>query len=157
MIRNLIVFLNYLIKLNKMEKNQNQNRILVSHDWWNGCSVGKLCVQIFVTPWTAACQASLSVTMSWNLLKFLSIELVISNHLILCRPCLLLSPIFPSKRVEWQKNLIFFPLSLLHAHLVLQISKALYQVSIALNLEKYKEYKIFLKHESIFKYNKESN
>ena len=41
----------------------------------------------FATPWTAACQASLSITNSWSLLKFMSIELVMpSNHLILCHP-----------------------------------------------------------------------
>ena len=45
------------------------------------------CVQLFATPWTAACQASLSITISWSLLKFMCIELVTSsNHLILCRP-----------------------------------------------------------------------
>ena len=53
-----------------------------------------------VTPSTAACQASLSVTISWSLLKFRSIESVMpSNYLILCRPLLLLPPIFPSIRV----------------------------------------------------------
>ena len=47
-------------------------------------------VQLFVTPWTAACQASLSITNSWSLLKLMSIKSVIpSNHLILCRPLLL--------------------------------------------------------------------
>ena len=57
-------------------------------------------VQLFVTPWTAACQASLSITNSWSLLKFMSIELVMpSNHLILCHPLLLLPSIFPSIRV----------------------------------------------------------
>ena len=50
----------------------------------------------FVTPWTAACQASLSITNSWSLLKLLSIESVMtSNHLILCCPLLLLLSIFP--------------------------------------------------------------
>ena len=54
----------------------------------------------FATPWTAAHQASLSITNSWSLLKLMSIELVMpSNHLILCRPLLLLSSIFPSIRV----------------------------------------------------------
>ena len=49
------------------------------------------CVRLFVTPWTAACQASLSITESWSLLKLLSIELEMpSNHLILYRPLLLL-------------------------------------------------------------------
>ena len=56
-------------------------------------------VQFFGTPWTAACQASLSITNSWSLLKLMSIELVmLSNYLILCHPLLLLS-IFPSVRV----------------------------------------------------------
>ena len=63
-------------------------------------------VQLFATPWTAACQASLSITNSWSLLRLMSVELVIhpiyhtlSNHLILC--CLLLLPpsIFRSFRV----------------------------------------------------------
>ena len=53
-----------------------------------------------MTPWTAACQASLSFTISQTLLKFMSIELVMpSNHLILCCPLLLLPSIFPSIRV----------------------------------------------------------
>ena len=57
-------------------------------------------VQLFVTPWTAARQASLSFTNSWSLLKLMSIELVTpSNHLILCHPLLLLPSIFPSIRV----------------------------------------------------------
>ena len=57
-------------------------------------------VLLFVTPWTAAHQASLSFTVSWNLLKLMSIELVMPfNHLILCRPLLLLPSVFPSIRV----------------------------------------------------------
>ena len=53
-----------------------------------------------MTPGTAARQASLSFTISWSLLKFMSIELVMpSNHLILCRPLLLLLSVFPSIRV----------------------------------------------------------
>ena len=53
-----------------------------------------------MTPWTAACQASLSITNSRSLLKLKSIESVMpSNHLILCRPLLLLPSIFPSIRV----------------------------------------------------------
>ena len=57
-------------------------------------------VQLFVTPWTAACQASVSITNSRSLLKLMSIELVMpSNHLILCRPLLLLPSIIPSIRV----------------------------------------------------------
>ena len=57
-------------------------------------------VQLFATPGTAACQASLSITNSWSLPKFVSTESVMpSNHLILCRPLLLLPSIFPSIRV----------------------------------------------------------
>ena len=58
------------------------------------------CVWLFVTPWTAAHQASLSSTNSWSPPKPMSIELVMpSNHLILCHPLLLLPSIFPSIRV----------------------------------------------------------
>ena len=58
------------------------------------------CVQLFKTPWTAARQASLSITNFWSLLKLMSIESVVPfNHLILCRPLLLLHSIFPSIRV----------------------------------------------------------
>ena len=57
-------------------------------------------VRLFPTPWTAACQASLSITNSQSLLKLMSTESVMpSNHLILCRPLLLLPSIFPSFRV----------------------------------------------------------
>ena len=53
-----------------------------------------------MTPWTAACQASLSFAISWSLLKRMSIESVMpSNHLILCHQLLLLPSIFPSIRV----------------------------------------------------------
>ena len=58
------------------------------------------CVRLFATPWTAAHQASLSITNSWSLLKLMSIESVMpSNHLILCCPLLLPPSIFPSIRV----------------------------------------------------------
>ena len=61
---------------------------LLSHVW------------LFATPWTTASQASLSITSSQNLLKLMSIELVMeSNHLILCHPLLLLPSIFPNTRV----------------------------------------------------------
>ena len=57
-------------------------------------------VQLLVTPWTAACQASMSFTLSGSLLKFMSTELVmLSNHLVLCHTLLLLPSIFPSFRV----------------------------------------------------------
>ena len=58
------------------------------------------CIQLFATPWTAARQASLSITDSRGLLKLMSIESVMpSNHLIFCHPLLLLPSIFPSIRV----------------------------------------------------------
>ena len=57
-------------------------------------------VQLFVTPWTTAHQASLSITNKWSLLKLISVESVMAfNHLTLCRPLLLLPSIFPSIRV----------------------------------------------------------
>ena len=82
------------------------------------CSVQLLShVRLFVTPWTAARQASLSIANSWSLLKLMSIELVMpSNHLILCHPLLLWPSIFPSIRVfsnesvlliRWPKNWSF--------------------------------------------------
>ena len=79
----------------------------VGEDSWE--SLGQLlllllscfsCVWLFVTPWTAAHQASLSITNFWSLLELLSIMLVMPfNHLVLCRPLLILSSIFPSIRV----------------------------------------------------------
>ena len=58
------------------------------------------CVQLFATPWATVRQASLSITSSRSLLKFMSIVLVmLSNHLVLCHPLLLLPSIFPSIRV----------------------------------------------------------
>ena len=75
------------------------------------------CVWLFATPWTAARQASLSITSSWSSLKLMSNESVMpSNHLILCHPLLLLPSIFPSIRVfsnesalcmTWPKNWSF--------------------------------------------------
>ena len=57
-------------------------------------------VQLFATPWTAAYQVSLFFTISWSLLKLMSIEPVMSSsHLALCHPPLLLPSIFPSTRV----------------------------------------------------------
>ena len=58
------------------------------------------CVRLFVTPWTAACRTSLTITNSWSLLKLMSIKSVRpSNHFILCRPLLLSPSIFPSIRI----------------------------------------------------------
>ena len=87
-------------------------------------------VQLFVTPWTAALQASLSITSSWSLLKFMSIESMIpSNYLILCHPLLLLPSVFPSIRVfssesvlhiRWTKSWSFsFSISPSNEYLIL--------------------------------------
>ena len=63
------------------------------------CSATQSCLTV-CDPWTAGCQASLSFTISWSLLKLMSIELVMpSNHLILCQPLLVWPSIFPSIRV----------------------------------------------------------
>ena len=69
--------------------------------WWPISSVQSLShVQLFATPWTAAHQASVSITKSRSLLKLMSIELVMtSSHLILYHPLLLLHSIFPSIRI----------------------------------------------------------
>ena len=64
-------------------------------------------VQLFETPWTAAHQASLSITNSWCLLKLMSIESVMpSNHFILCHPLLLPPSIFPSIRVSSNESVL---------------------------------------------------
>ena len=61
-----------------------------------------------MTPWTGANQVSLSLTHSWSLLKLMSIESVMpSNHLILCRPLLLLPSIFPNIRVFSNKSALY--------------------------------------------------
>ena len=66
-------------------------------------------VRLFATPWTAACQASLSITNSQSLLKLTSIESVmISNHLILCRPLLPSPSLFPSIRVFSNESVLHF-------------------------------------------------
>ncbi|CAI9175415.1 unnamed protein product [Rangifer tarandus platyrhynchus] len=65
------------------------------------------CVRLFATPWTAACQASLSIANSQSLLKLMSIESVMpSSHLILCGPLLLLPSIFPSLRVFSNESIL---------------------------------------------------
>ena len=65
------------------------------------------CVRLFATPWTAARQASLSITNSWSLLKVMSIESVMpSNHVIFCHPLLLLPSIFPRVRVFSKESVL---------------------------------------------------
>ena len=67
------------------------------------------CVWLFVTPWTSAYQASLSITNSWSLPKPMSIESVMpSNHLILCHPLLLLPLMFHSIRVFSNESALLF-------------------------------------------------
>ena len=76
------------MRLPESFKNQSSSVQSLSHVW------------LFVTPWIAACQASLSITNPWSLLKLKPIESVMpSSHLILCRPLLLLPPVHPSIRV----------------------------------------------------------
>ena len=86
-ISNLTLHLKQLVK-EEMKNRRVSSHQLLSHVW------------LFVTPWTAARQASLSITNSWSPPKPMSIESVMpSNHLILCHPLLLLPSIFPSIRV----------------------------------------------------------
>ena len=74
------------------------------------------CVWLFVTPWMTACQASLSITNSRSLLKLMSIELVmLSSHLILCHPRLLLPPVPPSFPILPIGKSESFPMSQLFA------------------------------------------
>ena len=79
---------------------------VMNNRWWERIrnvlsSVQSInCVWLFVTPWTAACQGSVSIKNSWSLPKLMSIEpLMPYNHLILCHPLLLSPSIFPSIRV----------------------------------------------------------
>ena len=95
--------------------NYNEDKHFILTIWLHVFSSVQLLsyVRIFVTPWTAACQASLSITNSWSSAKLTSIESVMpSNHLILIRPLLLLPSIFPSirgfsnesaLRIRWSK------------------------------------------------------
>ena len=80
--------------------NPNQISRLLPHGRGFSSVQSLSCVQLFATPWTAARQAFLSITNSRSSLKLMSIESVMpSNHLILCRPLLLLPSVFPSIRV----------------------------------------------------------
>ena len=83
------------------------NVIFCIHHLQSSVAVVQLssCVWLFVTPWTAACQSSLSFTISWSLPKFMFIALVMpSSHLIFWYPLLLLPSIFPSIR-DFSKEL----------------------------------------------------
>ena len=121
------------------------------------CSVAKSCLT-FATPWTAARQASLSFTVSWSLLKLMSVvSMMWSNHLVLYRPLLLLPSVLPSirgfsnesaRRISWPKywNLSFsisqlvniqgwFPLGL--TGLISFLSKGLSRVSSSTTIQKH--------------------
>ena len=89
--------LSYLVTILGLKKvlQETQSVQLLSHVWF------------FATPWTAACQASLSIINSQSLLKLMSVESVMpSNHLILCHPFLLLPSVFASIRVFSHKSLL---------------------------------------------------
>ena len=115
------------------------------HLWVQLSSVQSLShVWLFVTPWAAARQASLSITNSWSLLKLTSIQLVMpSNHLIFWQPLLYLSSIFPSIRVfsnesvlhiRWPKYWSFsFSISLPNANILLRIFVSMFINEFACN------------------------
>ena len=104
----------FIIERNEKQSNNQQQTVICVVYYLS--SVHSLShVWLFVTPWTAARQASLSITNSWSLPKLISIELVmLSNHLILCQPLLLLPSVFPSifsndsvLHIRWPKHWSF--------------------------------------------------
>ena len=108
--RNMIIFGIEITTINSHFKNVYSHQVhwcvLSVFKWFSSIQLLS-CVRLFATPWTAACQASLSITNSCSLLKLMSIKSVISsNHLILCCPLLLLPSIFPSIRVFSKKSVL---------------------------------------------------
>ena len=99
------MWVHWSVEEGRRKKERPHSSVSVKVKMWVGrlqfSSVQSLsCVQLFATPWIAAHQASLSITISQNSLKLTSVELVMpSSHLILCRPLFLLPPIPPSIRV----------------------------------------------------------
>ena len=95
--------LSYLMVIEKQTRCQTPSAQLAcseSSAWVVAVVQSLSCLQLFATPWTAACQASLSVTNSQSLLKLMSLKSVMpSNHLLIWRPLLLLPSIFPRIRV----------------------------------------------------------
>ena len=91
----------YLSKTHTLPNSTTIHWVGGRQEWRHGCcSVAKSCSTLCNPMETAAHQASLSFTISWSLCKFMSIEpVMLSNHLILCCPLLLLPSIFPSIRV----------------------------------------------------------
>ena len=91
--------------------------------WYVSLLFSRCHVLLFVTPWTEAHQASLSFTISQSLLKFISIELMmLSNHLILCHPVLLLPLVFPSIRVFSNESAMVSCCVLCLVHLCLTVT-----------------------------------
>ena len=79
---------------------KGEHELVVEHKGDFIVDLSLSCVQLFAKPWTAACQASLPFTISWNLVKLMSFEsMMSSNHFVLYCPLLLLPSIFPSIRV----------------------------------------------------------
>ena len=98
-------FLTYIFKNWQVKKYENACRKIDVEQIF--CSQSLSRVWLFVTPWTAAHQASLSITISQSLLNLMSIESVMpSNHLILCHPLLLLPSAFPSIRVFSKESVL---------------------------------------------------
>ena len=89
-----------------------ESKTVIQIQWFSSVqSVSR--VRLFVAPWTAAHQASLSITNSWSLFKFTCIKsLMPSNHLIFCRPHLLPPSIFPSIRVFSNESVFHFRFSI---------------------------------------------
>ena len=105
---------NMKVKRQSLKNNHSYNNL-----WMNtilkyvNCEISQSvqslsCVRLFATPWTAACQASLSITNSQSLLKLMSVESMMpcNNHLILCHPLFLLPSVFPSIRVFSKESLL---------------------------------------------------
>ena len=99
-----------MIELGKTKTQEHRLKPQVHHISVK-CSCGSVQslshVLLFATPWAAACQASLSVTNSWSLLKLMSVKSVMpSNHFIFCHPLLLVPSIFPSIRVFSKESVL---------------------------------------------------
>ena len=91
------MFKHYLVHFSLTTLTQSCRWTVYGHEFYFSSVQLLGCVWLFVTPWTASCQASLSITNAQSLPKLMSIESVMPyNHLILCRPLLLLPSIFPS-------------------------------------------------------------
>ena len=97
-----------LFALKVYDSTLSKHTVTCAHFWVQFSSVQLFSlVLLFVTPWTIACKASLSITNSQSLLKLMSIELVMpSSHFILCGPLLLVLSIFPSIRVFSNESIL---------------------------------------------------